>query len=71
MYPCFTPNKAVSRILFRNCMWRFGYLNPINYNDNEVFCGGVAKQFEVSIKERYVGMPGLKQQKPQRDYGLR
>ncbi|XP_023322766.1 uncharacterized protein LOC111697106 [Eurytemora carolleeae] len=30
----------------RNCMWRFGYLNPINYNDNEVFCGGAAKQFQ-------------------------
>ena len=28
-------------------MWRFGYLNPINYNDNEVFCGGAAKQFQV------------------------
>lgn len=30
----------------RNCMWRFGFLNPINYNDNEIFCGGVSKQFE-------------------------
>jgi len=30
----------------RNCMWRFGYVNPINYNDNEVFCGGAAVQFE-------------------------
>ena len=27
--------------LHRNAMWRFGYVNPINYNDNEVFCGGV------------------------------
>lgn len=25
---------------------RFGYINPINYNDNEVFCGGVSHQFE-------------------------
>ena len=24
----------------RNAMWRLGYSNPINYNDNEVFCGG-------------------------------
>jgi len=24
----------------RNAMWRFGWPNPINYNDNEVFCGG-------------------------------
>ena len=30
-------------------MWRFGFLNPINYNDNEIFCGGVSKQFEVKI----------------------
>ena len=25
----------------RNAMWRLGFSNPINYNDNEVFCGGV------------------------------
>ena len=24
----------------RNAMWRFGFPNPVNYNDNEVFCGG-------------------------------
>merc|ERR1739838_1076517 len=24
----------------RNCMWRFGFHNPKNYNDNELFCGG-------------------------------
>ena len=24
----------------RNSMWRLGYSNPTNYNDNEVFCGG-------------------------------
>lgn len=23
-------------------MWRFGYPNPVNYNDNELFCGGYA-----------------------------
>ena len=22
----------------RNSMWRFGFINPINYNDNEVTC---------------------------------
>ena len=27
----------------RASMWRFGYGNPANYNDNELFCGG----FEV------------------------
>jgi len=26
----------------RNAMWRFGYPNPVNYNDNENFCGGYA-----------------------------
>lgn len=24
----------------RNSMWRFGYPNPVDYNDNELFCGG-------------------------------
>lgn len=24
----------------RNSMWRFGFNNPKNYNDNEQFCGG-------------------------------
>ena len=30
----------------RNSMWRFGYGTPINYSDNEVFCGGVGIQFK-------------------------
>ena len=29
-------------------MWRFGYVNPVNYNDNELFCGGVTKQFQTN-----------------------
>jgi hypothetical protein len=24
----------------RSSMWRFGFKNPVNYNDNELFCGG-------------------------------
>jgi len=24
----------------RNAMWRLGFPNPVNYNDNEVYCGG-------------------------------
>ncbi|ODM90326.1 hypothetical protein Ocin01_16356, partial [Orchesella cincta] len=24
----------------RNTMWRFGFPSPVNYNDNELFCGG-------------------------------
>jgi len=27
-------------------MWRFGFGTPINYSDNEVFCGGVGQQFK-------------------------
>lgn len=30
----------------RSSMWRYGFNTPINYNDNEHFCGG----FSVSIK---------------------
>ncbi|GFT30055.1 chitin-binding type-4 domain-containing protein, partial [Nephila pilipes] len=25
----------------RSSMWRFGYNTPSNYNDNELFCGGL------------------------------
>ena len=24
----------------RNTMWRLGFDNPVNYNDDEVYCGG-------------------------------
>ena len=24
----------------RNCMWRYGFRTPVNYNDNELWCGG-------------------------------
>ncbi|RXG53959.1 hypothetical protein Avbf_08097, partial [Armadillidium vulgare] len=24
----------------RNALWRYGYRNPVNYNDNELYCGG-------------------------------
>lgn len=27
-------------------MWRFGYPNAVNYNDNELFCGGYAVQWD-------------------------
>ncbi|XKL59299.1 hypothetical protein PGB90_000315 [Kerria lacca] len=29
----------------RNSMWRFGYPNPVDYNDNELFCGGYSVQW--------------------------
>lgn len=25
----------------RNTLWRFGFKAPANYNDNELFCGGI------------------------------
>ncbi|CAG9854249.1 unnamed protein product [Phyllotreta striolata] len=30
----------------RNSMWRYGFPNPVNYNDNELFCGGFTVQWE-------------------------
>lgn len=33
----------------RNSMWRFGFPNPVNYNDNELFCGGYAGIFYETI----------------------
>ncbi|XP_011503771.1 PREDICTED: uncharacterized protein LOC105366874 isoform X2 [Ceratosolen solmsi marchali] len=29
----------------RNSMWRFGFPNPVNYNDNELYCGGYSIQW--------------------------
>ena len=29
----------------RGSMWRFGYDTPPNYNDNQLFCGGVSVSF--------------------------
>lgn len=29
----------------RNSMWRFGYPNPVDYNDNELYCGGYSGQY--------------------------
>jgi len=33
----------------RNAMWRFGFPNPVNYNDNEVFCGGVGVMYSSEV----------------------
>ncbi|XP_037094711.1 uncharacterized protein LOC119114809 [Pollicipes pollicipes] len=30
----------------RNAMWRFGFPNPVNYNDNELYCGGFIVQYQ-------------------------
>lgn len=40
----------------RNSMWRFGYPNPVNYNDNELFCGGYAgtlKNYDAALITLY------------------
>ncbi len=38
----------------RNCMWRFGYSTPVNYDDNQLWCGGRASEaihfFKFSFK---------------------
>lgn len=34
----------------RNSMWRFGFPNPVNYNDNELFCGGYSGKSSYNIK---------------------
>jgi len=30
----------------RNAMWRYGFPNPVNYNDNELYCGGFSVQWQ-------------------------
>ncbi|XP_042903334.1 uncharacterized protein [Parasteatoda tepidariorum] len=32
----------------RSSMWRFGYNSPPNYNDNELFCGGIYVQWSIN-----------------------
>ncbi|KAK3106161.1 hypothetical protein FSP39_014004, partial [Pinctada imbricata] len=32
----------------RSSMWRYGFSNPPNYNDNQLYCGGVQIQYEVN-----------------------
>ncbi|CAL1265993.1 unnamed protein product [Larinioides sclopetarius] len=32
----------------RSSMWRFGYDTPSNYNDNELFCGGIYVQTVIN-----------------------
>jgi len=33
----------------RNSMWRHGYPNPVNFNDNELFCGGYGVQWSPTV----------------------
>lgn len=32
----------------RSSMWRFGFKNPTNYNDNQLFCGGKSIQWDTN-----------------------
>lgn len=35
----------------RNAMWRYGYPNAINYDDNELYCGGYSgKLMKLTMK---------------------
>lgn len=36
----------------RSSAWRKGYDTPVNYNDNELFCGG----FDVRTKKIYIDL---------------
>ena len=40
----------------RNSMWRFGYGTPINYSDNEVFCGGVGSKYFSKLDNKAGGL---------------
>ena len=41
----------------RNSMWRYGFSNPVNYNDNELNCGGFAYQVSKGGKCGVCGDP--------------
>ncbi|XP_059142297.1 uncharacterized protein LOC131929924, partial [Physella acuta] len=41
----------------RSSMWRLGYPTPVNYQDNELFCGGFAHQVEQGYKCGVCGDP--------------
>ena len=44
----------------RGSMWREGFNTPINYNDNELFCGGawvnVLQSDPSTVKKTYVAL---------------
>lgn len=53
----------------RNCMWRFGFDNPKNYNDNENFCGGATRMNELGGKCGVCGDEWGKKEQPHDDGG--
>ena len=38
----------------RSSMWRFGFANPADYNDNQGFCGGIKVSSKSKIVENSV-----------------
>lgn len=34
--------------LMKTISYRFGFPNPVNYNDNELFCGGYAGKMSLN-----------------------
>jgi len=46
MMPPAAPHGRLMNPAARNAMWRFGFPNPVNYNDNELYCGGYVVQFQ-------------------------
>ncbi|KAK3598612.1 hypothetical protein CHS0354_019872 [Potamilus streckersoni] len=41
----------------RSSMWRLGYVNPQNYNDNSLYCGGFAHRIRLGNKCGVCGDP--------------
>ena len=32
----------------RSTMWRYGFNNPPNFNDHEIYCGGFTRQWQTN-----------------------
>lgn len=49
----------------RNTLWRFGFKAPVNYNDNELFCGGIGvscrwdSKYSLSLRPLPHSLPPL------------
>lgn len=37
----------------RSSMWRYGYNNPPNYNDNQLYCGGAQVRYTFPFAMSY------------------
>ena len=43
-----TGHGYMSKPASRNSMWRYGFKNPTNYDDNGLNCGGFSYQWDAS-----------------------